>query len=122
MFRSGPILEMVSACEEKRGYPFRKKVFEIELPGTRKMGRPKRRFMGAFTDGMRKDGVNERDVQAKTNGEGKSAVRPGAAERLEATPRFDSYYPISISPNPKVFNTIQNNAKIAKKQSFLSYL
>ena len=44
-----------------------RRVLEIELPGKRKVGRPKRRFMDAVKEGMKEVGVNEGGVHDKTN-------------------------------------------------------
>ena len=37
-------------------------MLEIELPGKRKVGKPKRRSMDAVKEGMKEVGVNEEDV------------------------------------------------------------
>jgi len=42
-------------------------MLEIELPGKRKVGRPKRRFMDAVKEGMKDVGVNEGDVHDRRN-------------------------------------------------------
>ena len=43
-----------------------RRMLEIDLPGKRKMGRSKRRFMDAVKDGMKEVGVNE-DVYDRRN-------------------------------------------------------
>ena len=44
-----------------------RRVLEMELPGKRKVGRPKRRFMDAVKEGMKEVGVNEGDVHNRSN-------------------------------------------------------
>ena len=44
-----------------------RRVLEMELPGKRKVGRPKRRFMDAVKEGMKEVGVNEGDVHDRSN-------------------------------------------------------
>ena len=43
-----------------------RRVLEMELPGKRKVGRPKRRFMDAVKEGMKEDGANEGDVNDRS--------------------------------------------------------
>ena len=44
-----------------------RRVLEMEFPGKRKVGKPKRRFMDAVQEGMKEDGVNEGDVHDRSN-------------------------------------------------------
>ena len=44
-----------------------RRVLEIELPAKTKVGRPKRRFMNAYKEGMKEVRVNERDVHDRSN-------------------------------------------------------
>ena len=44
-----------------------RRVLEMELPGKRKVGRPKRRFMDAVKEGMKEVGVNEGDVHDRSH-------------------------------------------------------
>ena len=44
-----------------------RRVLEMELPGKRKVGRPKRRFMDAVKEGMKEVGVTEEDVHDRSN-------------------------------------------------------
>ena len=44
-----------------------RRVLEMELPGKREVGRPKRRFMDAVKEGLKEVGVNEGDVHDRSN-------------------------------------------------------
>ena len=44
-----------------------RRVLEIELPGKRKVGRPKRRFMNAGKEGILEVGVTEEEVHDRRN-------------------------------------------------------
>ena len=44
-----------------------RRMLEMELPGKRKVGRPKRRFMDAVKEGIKEVGVNEGDVHDRSN-------------------------------------------------------
>ena len=44
-----------------------RRTLEIELPGKKKVERPKRRFMDAVEDGMKEVGVNEGEVHDRRN-------------------------------------------------------
>ena len=46
----------------------------MELPGKRKRGRPKRRFMDALREDMTLVEVTEEDTEVGPNGDGKSAA------------------------------------------------
>ena len=57
------------------GYVMRKdqeyvgrKIMEMEFPGKRKRGRPKRRFVDVVKEDMGKDGAKETDVENSTVG------------------------------------------------------
>ena len=52
---------MVWACERREDASVGRWVLEIELPGKRKMGRPKRTFIGAVK-GMRGVGATQGEV------------------------------------------------------------
>ena len=41
----------------------KKKMMEMQLPGKRRRGRPKRRFLDAVKEDMREVGVKEMDVE-----------------------------------------------------------
>ena len=43
-----------------------KKMMEVELPGKRKRGRPKRRFLDAMKEDMGEVGAKETDVENRT--------------------------------------------------------
>ena len=51
------------------------KVLNMELPGKRKRGRPKRRYMDTLVEDMKKVGVSEKDTQDRTKW--KQAIRCG---------------------------------------------
>ena len=43
-----------------------RKMIEMELPGERKRGRPKRKFLNLVKEDMREVGENETDVEDRT--------------------------------------------------------
>ena len=43
-----------------------RKMIEMELPGKRKRGRPKRRFLNLVKEDMREVGVKEMDIEDRT--------------------------------------------------------
>ena len=51
-----------------------RRMLRVELPGRRKRGTHKRRFMDAVREDMTVDEVTEEDAQDGPNGDGKSAV------------------------------------------------
>ena len=53
--------------KRRKGAYVGRRVLEMELPGERKMGRPKRRFMDAAIEGMKEVGVNQGDVHDRRN-------------------------------------------------------
>ena len=56
---------MVWTCHEERPRVCRlgTKMMEMELPGKRRRGRPKRRFLDAVKEDMQEVGVKETDVE-----------------------------------------------------------
>ena len=54
---------MVWTCHEERPRVCRKKDVEMELPGKRRKGRPKRRFLDVVKEDMKEVGVKEMDIE-----------------------------------------------------------
>ena len=69
-----------SAIAERYNYSalvnsvFGRRMLRMELPGKRKRGRPKRRFMDVVKEDMAEVEVTEEDTVDRPTGEGKSAV------------------------------------------------
>ena len=54
---------MVWTCHEERPRVLGRKMMEIELPGKRKRGRPKRRFLDVVKEDMGEVGAKETNVE-----------------------------------------------------------
>ena len=57
--REGRLVKAVWTCHEERP----RRMMEMELPGKRKRGRPKRRFLDVVKKDMGEVGAKERDVE-----------------------------------------------------------
>ena len=59
--------EVVWTCTEERCGYIGRRMLKMELPGKRKRGRPKRRFMEVVKEDMAEDGMTEDDTEVRNN-------------------------------------------------------
>ena len=70
----GKLFAVVWACEEKGRKLWGRRVMEMEIPGKKRRGRPKRRWMDNITEDMEEFLLKERDAEIRRSGEKESTM------------------------------------------------